>query len=317
MAQRRTLAAPRIPWALALGLVTLLARPTFCPAESVKCTGGVKVVPRERLFVSEPNPEWFGNGPNPDVPETQNWTNANWLKSRFHFNFAEYSHGPSNFGVLRVMNDDLVQPRRGFGSHPHRDMEILTFILQGNLTHKDSTGTQEILGRGSLQYMTAGSGVLHSEQNLHDEPLRFIQCWVLPRQRGLNPRYGSMTGDALAKASRVNQWSHIVSDVSAQAQTPVKIHQDCNVYMSEFNSETVGSERSERPELLLNPGRQGYLLCAEGSVQISDSLGEQHELRQHDAAELKGSLKLKPTPKSRTALLILFEMKDTSDLSGN
>ena len=145
MAQRRTLAAPRIPWALALGLVTLLARPTFCPAESVKCTGGVKVVPRERLFVSEPNPEWFGNGPNPDVPETQNWTNANWLKSRFHFNFAEYSHGPSNFGVLRVMNDDLVQPRRGFGPHPHRDMEILTFILQGNLTHKDSTGTQEIL----------------------------------------------------------------------------------------------------------------------------------------------------------------------------
>ena len=225
MAQRRTLAAPRIPWALALGLVTLLARPTFCPAESVKCTGGVKVVPRERLFVSEPNPEWFGNGPNPDVPETQNWTNANWLKSRFHFNFAEYSHGPSNFGVLRVMNDDLVQPRRGFGSHPHTDMEILTFILQGNLTHKDSTGTQEILGRGSLQYMTAGSGVLHSEQNLHDEPLRFIQCWVLPRQRGLNPRYGSMTGDALAKASRVNQWSHIVSDVSGQAQTPVKIHQ--------------------------------------------------------------------------------------------
>ena len=93
--------------------------------------------------------------------------------------------------------------------------------------------------------------------------------------------------------------------------------EDCNVYMSELNSETAGSERSERPELPLNPGRQGYLLCAEGSVQISDSLGEQHELRQHDAAELKGPLQLKPTPKSRTALLILFEMKETLDLSEN
>ena len=96
--------------------------------------------------------------------------------------------------------------------------------------------------------------------------------------------------------------------------------EDCNVYISELNSETPGPEgleRSERSELLLNLGRQGYLLCAEGSVQISDSLGEQHELRQHDAAELKGPLKLKPTPKSRTALLILFEMKETSDLVQN
>ena len=224
---QRKASVPGISRALALGLLTFLARPTFCPAESVKCTGGVKVVSRERLFVSEPDPQWFGNGPNPnfEAPEAQNWTNANWLKSLFHFNFAEYGHGPANFGVLRVMNDDLVQPRRGFGAHPHRDMEILTFILHGRLTHKDSTGTQETLGRGGLQYMTAGSGVLHSEQNLHDEPLRFIQCWVLPRQRGLKPRYGSMAGDAAATASRLNQWSHIVSDVAAVERTPVKINQ--------------------------------------------------------------------------------------------
>lgn len=213
------------PTALALCLVALLARlPTFCPAESV-CAGGVKIVPRERLFVSEPDPQWFGNDPNPQPSKALNWTNENWLKSRFHFNFAEYGHGPSDFGVLRVMNDDLVQPKRGFGPHPHRDMEILTFILKGSLTHKDSTGTQETLGCGGIQYMTAGSGVVHSEQNLHHEPLRFIQCWVLPRERGLKPRYGSMAGDAVAEASRHGKWSHVVSDVLTRASTPVKIQQ--------------------------------------------------------------------------------------------
>lgn len=108
--------------------------------------------------------------------------NKNWLKSRFHFNFAEYHSGPSQFGHLRVMNDDLVQPRRGFGMHPHRDMEIMTFIIHGKLTHKDSMGTEETLGRGGVQFMTAGRGIRHSEHNLHDEPLRFVQCWVMPRR---------------------------------------------------------------------------------------------------------------------------------------
>ena len=172
--------------------------------------------------MSEPDPRWFGNGPN-DV--TAKWSNKNWLKSRFHFNFAEYRHGPSHFGVLRVMNDDLVQPERGFGSHGHRDMEILTFVINGKLTHKDSTGNEETLGRGGLQYMTAGRGVFHSEQNLQNEPLRFIQCWVVPRKTGLTPRYGSMPGGASAEAARQNRWSHVVSDEAVKETTPVKIQQ--------------------------------------------------------------------------------------------
>lgn len=293
--------------AVPLGALVFLARPAFCP-EPVQCSGGVKVISRETLFVSEPDPAWFGNGPNPDLPESKNWTNANWLKSRFHFNFAEYGYGRSNFGVLRVMNDDLVQPSRGFGSHPHRDMEILTFILHGSLTHKDSTGTQETLGRGGIQYMTAGHGVLHSEQNLDAvSPLRFIQCWVLPRERGLKPRYGSMAGDAIAQASRLNQWSHVVSDVAEPQVTPVKIHQDCNVYILEL------TDAAAVPPLLLDSGRQGYLLCAEGHVQLSDALGQQHVLRRHDAAELKGQLTLKPVLQSEVAMLIFFEMKEAAD----
>merc|ERR1712159_863460 len=101
----------------------------------------------------------------------------------------------SNFGVLRVMNDDLVQPARGFGTHPHRDMEIVTFVVRGSLSHQDSMGTQETLGRGSIQFMTAGRGVQHSEHNLHkSQDLRFIQMWLVPRSRGLQPSYGSLVG---------------------------------------------------------------------------------------------------------------------------
>lgn len=93
-----------------------------------------------------------------------------WLESRFHFSFAEYFN-PANhdFGVLRVLNDDLVQPKSGFGRHPHRDMEILTYVVDGFLTHKDSMGSEESLGRGSVQYMSAGTGVTHSEMNNSDQ----------------------------------------------------------------------------------------------------------------------------------------------------
>lgn len=95
---------------------------------------------------------WFGNKAN--EPSNPQWTNANWLKSRFHFSFAEYNNPRNqNFGVLRVMNDDLVQPNRGFGAHPHRDMEICTYVVDGKLTHQDSMGTKETLQRGAIQFM--------------------------------------------------------------------------------------------------------------------------------------------------------------------
>ena len=106
-------------------------------------------IPAERLHVSEPPPHLFGNPPNPGG-EKRGWSNANWLKSRFHFSFAEYSnHKNASFGVLRVMNDDLVMPKRGFGEHGHANMEIVTYIVEGRLTHQDSTGTSETLGRGA------------------------------------------------------------------------------------------------------------------------------------------------------------------------
>ena len=115
-------------------------------------------------------------------------------QSRFHVSFAEYrSAERSQYGVLRVLNDDLVQPARGFGTHPHSNMEICTYIVEGSLTHADSMGTRETLGRGAVQFMTAGTGVRHSEHNLDAAaPLRFIQVRrrppLNPPPRGWGPR---------------------------------------------------------------------------------------------------------------------------------
>lgn len=170
----------------------------------------IRKIPNSKLFVSEPSPYMFGNAEND--PSLEGWTNENWLKSRFHFSFAEYSNDDNmNFGVIRVLNDDLVQPKRGFGTHPHRDMEIATYIVEGELSHKDNTGTSETLGPQSVQFMTAGTGVYHSEHNLHPiKPCRFVQTWIVPRKRGLKPNYGSFKGDDL---DLKDKWIHLISDV--------------------------------------------------------------------------------------------------------
>lgn len=278
-------------------------------------TASVRKIPHAKLGISEPNPSWFGNPAN--ELNNPNWTNKNWLKSQFHFSFAEYNNPRNvNFGVLRVMNDDLVQPKRGFGEHPHRDAEIMTYIVDGHLTHKDSMGTEETLTRGDLQFMTAGRGVRHSEHNLHaTQPLRFIQMWLTTRTLGLPPNYGSSVRSA---ECRHNRWCHLVrdantkpSDATASAAHPangepsnagpalcdgpqaetVAVNADVNVYVAELH------DSAHTLPLRLRPGRQGYLLCVEGGVRL-DSVeggGKEVALERHDAAELQGPVVLKLT----------------------
>jgi redox-sensitive bicupin YhaK (pirin superfamily) len=265
-------------------------------------TPTIKVIPNKNLHVSEPNPSWFGNDGNPTFDPA--WTNKNWLKSRFHFSFAEYSN-PANqdFGVLRVMNDDLVQPRRGFGTHPHRDMEIITYIVNGKLTHQDSMGTKESLGRGSIQFMTAGSGVMHSEFNHGDEPLRFIQTWIVPSERGLKPNYGSCSGSA---DGRKNKFQHLVSNVKdTSTSTPVEINQDVNAFASELD---LGSKITmELPEK-----RQAYLLCMEGGIKVNGN-----QLHKYDGCEITGSggtldieaTDVEETENGKVAHFLMFTMK--------
>mmetsp|Transcript_4033 Transcript_4033/g.6404 ORF Transcript_4033/g.6404 Transcript_4033/m.6404 type:complete len:281 (-) Transcript_4033:130-972(-) len=245
----------------------------------------IRYISNKHLAVSEPNPMWFGNQGN--EPSNKAWTNKNWLKSRFHFSFAEY-YNPSNtnFGVLRVMNDDLVQPERGFGAHPHRNAEIVTYVVDGKLTHQDSMGTKESLGRGSIQFMTAGKGVVHSEHNLEKQPLRFIQMWLNPSDHNLAPKYGSMCG---SKIDSKNKLGHMVSSVGNSAKTPVKIHCDANIYAAELDDEKTTVSFN------LVTDRQAYFLAVEGSptVQATSSASgkssiSSQKFAQHDAAELYG-----------------------------
>jgi redox-sensitive bicupin YhaK (pirin superfamily) len=243
-------------------------------------------VPRSILYASEPNPAWFGNPPNES--RNPNWdreVSNNWLKSRFHFSFAEYSnYANSNFGVLRVMNDDFVQPNRGFGTHGHSNMEIVTYIIQGDLTHEDSMGTSETLGRGSVQFMTAGRGVRHSEFNVNkDKGLRFIQTWIVPRQNGLVPNYGSFDPTAETgkkECTARNQWRHLVSDVQDEStDTPVQIEQDANLFVAEMDPK-------QSIDLEIKSDRMAYVLCVEGSVKLDDGNGKEVTLERHDGCEI-------------------------------
>jgi quercetin 2,3-dioxygenase len=261
----------------------------------------IKVIPNDKLYVSEPNPSWFGNGAN--TPSDPKWTNDNWLKSRFHFSFAEYSdYKNSDFGVLRVMNDDLVQPHRGFGTHPHRDMEIITYIVHGSLSHQDSMGTCESLGRGSIQFMTAGTGIQHSEFNHGDNPLRFIQTWIVPRDRGLKPNYGSYQANHELKK---NQLQHLVGNVNDDTTSPpVKINQDINAFAAEL-------EAGQKVVYELPKNQQAYMLCIEGSVTVNGKA-----LQKYDACEITngGTIDITATETEQTengdvAHILLFSMK--------
>ncbi len=195
-----------------------------------------------------------------------------WLKSRFHFSFAEYRDpGNLSYGPLRVMNDDLIAPHSGFSTHPHKDMEIITYVLRGRLTHQDSMGHRESLGRGAIQYMSAGTGVTHSEMNEEDEEAHLVQTWIIPQEKGLSPQYGSKS---FRLEERRNRWLHLVGPKGSAAD--INIYQDANMYVSE-----IDAGRSLNFDLKRD--RQLYIKVMEGRADIN-GLG----FEQGDAAELEG-----------------------------
>jgi redox-sensitive bicupin YhaK (pirin superfamily) len=201
-----------------------------------------------------------------------------WLNSHFHFSFAEY-HNPANmqFGVLRVLNDDMVQCGEGFDTHPHRDMEIVSYVVQGELTHEDSMGNKRTLTRGQVQYMSAGTGVLHSEYNLGTELLRFLQIWILPDKKGYEPNYGEYRFNI---EDRRDKWLPLVSGADKTSSAPVRIHQDINVYAA-----IISPGRSL--DFAVQENRQAYLVLIEGSAKIAAGSGHA-DLATRDAAEISG-----------------------------
>lgn len=185
--------------------------------------------------------------------------NHGWLNSVFHFSFAEYYNPDNmNFGVLRVVNDDLINPGTGFDTHPHRDMEIVSYVVDGALTHGDSMGHANTITRGHVQYMSAGTGVFHSEYNRSDRLARFLQIWILPDKKGYVPNYGDFKFNW---DDRRNKWLNIVSGQDGNAA--IKVHQDVNLYVLELDA---GGEI----EFTVASGRQAYLIQIEGSSLVND-----------------------------------------------
>ena len=155
-----------------------------------------------------------------------------WLKPRYHFSFSNY-YNPKKMGLgsLRVLNDDLIYPGKGFDIHPHKDMEIITYIINGEITHKDSMGNARNVSRGSMQYMSAGTGVTHSEFNNGKDILRVIQIWIEPTDLNLTPNYGDIK---FTKEDRHNKLLQLVS--SKENNGKIKIYQDANIFVSEADS---------------------------------------------------------------------------------
>ncbi|MBB6624553.1 pirin family protein [Clostridium gasigenes] len=214
-----------------------------------------------------------------------------WLKSKFHFSFAEY-YNPNNmrFGSLRVINDDLINPHTGFDTHPHHDMEIISYVVDGELTHADSMGNKSTLKRGHVQYMSAGTGIHHSEHNLGENIVRLLQIWIFPDKRGHNPNYGEYRFDW---DERKNKWLHMIS--SNQGYANVKVNQDVNIFALELE---VNNEIDYSVEV----GRQAYLIQIEGKSNINGIT-----LNQRDAMEIvEENIKIKPEILSH---FIIVEMK--------
>jgi redox-sensitive bicupin YhaK (pirin superfamily) len=196
-----------------------------------------------------------------------------WLQSNFSFSFADY-YDPDNiqFGPLRVFNDDTVQPGKGFGMHPHREMEIVTVPLQGSLKHEDSTGTSAILSYGEVQRMSAGTGILHSEVNASDtEEVKFLQLWFVPDAKGIEPSYEQK---AYEPEKLVNRLHPVVSGNSEKAECVMHIHQNMTIYLSDMQA-------GQRLTFSQEAGRRIYLFVIEGDLDVQ---GE--KLSRRDAARI-------------------------------
>jgi len=217
--------------------------------------------------------------------------NHGWLDSNHTFSFADY-YDPQWMGyrALRVINDDLVMPGVGFGSHPHRDMEIITYVLSGAVEHKDSMGNGRVIRAGEAQYMSAGSGVVHSEFNpSKKEAAHFLQIWIQPDKKGVDPRYAE---NSLASAE-TGKW-HLVTS-KAGRDGSIAIHQDAELWLAKL-------EAGEQVKHTLAEGRHAWIHVAEGAVSVNGQT-----LSAGDAAALDGATDIDAKGLGR-AQVLLFDL---------
>ncbi|AJC20762.1 pirin family protein [Pandoraea pulmonicola] len=216
-----------------------------------------------------------------------------WLSSRHTFSFANY-YDPKQVGFsdLLVINDDRVAPGQGFGKHPHRDMEIFSYVLEGALEHKDTMGTGSVIEPGDVQLMSAGRGVAHSEFNhSRTSPVHFLQIWIVPNQAGISPEYQQQRFMPEEKRGRLRM---IISPDGAE--NSLHIHQDARVYAGLFDAD-------ESATLTLAPNRYAYVHVARGSVSVNGvALGEGDGVRVREETALTLS-------KGNDAEVLVFDLR--------
>ena len=190
---------------------------------------------------------------------SRGYADHGWLKSYHTFSFANYYHPERiHFGALRVINDDTVAGGRGFGAHPHDNMEIISIPLSGDLAHKDSIGNGSIIRQGDIQVMSAGTGITHSEMNPNaDIPVKFLQIWVFPNKRNVTPRYQQIN---IAEQAQPNWFQQILSP-NAEDEG-VWVHQDAWFSLGEFDEDTIKNYR------LHKSGNGVYAFLISGSAEI-------------------------------------------------
>ena len=223
--------------------------------------------------------------------DTRGHANHGWLDTWHTFSFANY-YNPErlHFGVLRVLNDDTVAPGKGFGQHPHDNMEIISIPLSGDLEHKDSMGNTTVIREGDIQVMSAGTGIFHSEYNHNaDKPVKFLQIWLYPEKKNVEPRYDQIS---LKEVEKENAFYQVLSpDPNDQG---VWIHQDAWFHMGNFDAgrETTYTFKKE--------GNGLYIFLLEGKL-----LAREHELEKRDGLGIwnTGSIALKSV--SRTKILLM------------
>ena len=228
------------------------------------------------------------------------YANHGWLQSYHSFSFAEY-YDPQymHFSVRRVINDETVAPGKGFGAHPHRDMEIITYMLHGELQHKDSIGKGSVIKAGDVQRMTAGSGIVHSEFNAsQSDSVHFLQIWILPERLNLQPGYEDRHFTA---SQKLNRWCLIAAKSDTAAVSPelladaLKVHQDMQLYATVLNADAELTYSAKE-------NRSLYLHVAIGNIEV-----EGQKLTAGDALMLNGSVEL--VIKANTASeLLLFDL---------
>lgn len=227
------------------------------------------------------------------IPSDEHYQNkTDWLTTYHHFSFAEYQNlEKMNFGPLRVFNDDEIQPGTGFDFHHHRDMEIVTYVIDGELEHKDNQGNHGIIYPGEVQRMTAGSGIMHAESNNSKEkPLRLLQMWVFANKKSLMP---SWEQKKFTKKEMMDKLVPVITPENSKDNNTLHIHQNATFYLASLTAQGQVTHK-------LGSARQAYLFVIDGKMKFGN-----YDMQTRDAAMISQEDKIKIQAKIPTDLILI------------